>query len=187
VDVLSSLFTPNSITLYCFNCGLAIEGVQPQTEVVIKQAWLEGLKPVLVLNKVDRLIIEKKLSTQEAHLALVQVLEAVNAVIGNLFAADVMKENEDNLESGLDDADDSELYFSPERGNVVFGSAYDSWAFDIGTFASIYSAKLGFRYVYIYLFKFALLHMISMYFLMDMFSMYCIGEKLIFFFGPLFL
>ena len=94
-----------------------IEGVQPQTEVVIKQAWLEGIKPVLVLNKIDRLITEKKLSSLDAHMTLVQVLEAVNAVIGNLFAADVMKENEDNLESGLDDADDSDLYFRCE----IFG------------------------------------------------------------------
>ena len=99
------------------NFGHTIEGVQPQTEVVIKQAWLEGIKPVLVLNKIDRLITEKKLSSLDAHMTLVQVLEAVNAVIGNLFAADVMKENEDNLESGLDDADDSDLYFRCE----IFG------------------------------------------------------------------
>ena len=121
-----------------------VEGVQPQTEVVIKQAWLEGIKPVLVLNKVDRLITEKKMTSQDAYQELKRVLEAVNAVIGELFAADVMKENEDNLESGLEDADDSDLYFSPERGNVVFASAYDGWAFDVATFASIYSEKLGF-------------------------------------------
>ena len=102
------------------NCGHTIAGVQPQTEVVIKQAWLEGIKPVLVLNKIDRLITEKKLSSLDAHMTLVQVLEAVNAVIGNLFAADVMKENEDNLESGLDDADDSDLYFRCEIFVVVF-------------------------------------------------------------------
>ena len=121
-----------------------VEGVQPQTEVVLKQAWLEGIKPVLVLNKIDRLITEKKYSSLDAYLALIQVLEAVNVVLGNLFAADVMKENEDNLESGLNEADDSELYFSPERGNVVFASAYDKWAFDIHTFATIYAEKLGF-------------------------------------------
>ena len=46
---------------------------------------------------------------------------------------------------GLEDADDSDLYFSPERGNVVFASAYDNWAFDLGTFAKIYSQKLGCR------------------------------------------
>ena len=84
------------------------------------------------------------MSSQDAYLTLVQVLEAVNAVIGNLFAADVMKENENNLESGLEDADDSDLYFSPEIGNVVFASAYDGWAFDLATFATIYSEKLGF-------------------------------------------
>ena len=121
-----------------------VEGVQPQTEVVLKQAWLEGIKPVLVLNKVDRLITEKKLNPLDAYLSLMQVLENVNAVIGQLFATDVMKENEDNLESGLEEADDSDLYFSPERGNVVFASAYDGWAFDLSTFASIYAERLGF-------------------------------------------
>ena len=121
-----------------------VEGVQPQTEVVLKQAWLEGIKPILVLNKMDRLITEMKLTPIDAHVRLVQVLEGVNAVIGNLFAADVMKENEDNLEDGLDEADDSDLYFSPERGNVLFASAYDGWAFDLPTFAEIYAKRFGF-------------------------------------------
>ena len=81
-----------------------VEGVQPQTEVVLKQAWLEGIKPILVLNKMDRLITEMKLTPVDAHVRLVQVLEAVNAIIGEFFAADVMKENEDNLESGLEES-----------------------------------------------------------------------------------
>ena len=38
-----------------------VEGVQPQTKVVLHQAWREGIKPVLVLNKIDRLITELKL------------------------------------------------------------------------------------------------------------------------------
>lgn len=30
---------------------------------------------------------------------------------------------------GIDPVDDSELYFSPEQGNVIFASAYDGWGF----------------------------------------------------------
>ena len=46
--------------------------------------------------------------------------------------------------TGLEDADDSDIYFSPDVGNVLFASAYDGWAFDLGSFAKIYSEKLGF-------------------------------------------
>lgn len=38
-----------------------VEGVCAQTKVVLKQAWLEHITPVLVLNKIDRLITELKL------------------------------------------------------------------------------------------------------------------------------
>jgi hypothetical protein len=31
--------------------------------------------------------------------------------------------------TGMDDVDDSQLYFSPEQGNVVFASALDGWGF----------------------------------------------------------
>lgn len=45
--------------------------------------------------------------------------------------------------SALEDADDSNLYFSPEQGNVVFASAIDGWGFTVHTFAKLFSAKLG--------------------------------------------
>lgn len=45
--------------------------------------------------------------------------------------------------SALDDADDSNLYFAPEHGNVVFASAADGWGFTIHTFAKLFSEKLG--------------------------------------------
>jgi len=142
-----------------------VEGVQPQTKVVLAQAWREGIRPMLVLNKIDRLITETKLEPLDAYLRLRGVMEQVNAVIGELFAADVMSgghgpslaENSHREEeggdkdeegfdwsTGLDDADDSELYFAPEHGNVVFASAYDGWAFDLATFAAIFARKLGF-------------------------------------------
>ncbi|XP_076748657.1 elongation factor-like GTPase 1 [Xylocopa sonorina] len=138
-----------------------VEGVCPQTRSALSISYTEGLKPILVLNKIDRLITEIKLSPLDAYVHLTQVLEQVNAVMGELFASDVMEREEKeelkresienhserNLadwQSILDDIDDSNLYFSPERGNVLFSSATDGWGFGVKEFARIFSAKLGF-------------------------------------------
>ena len=48
-----------------------------QTNAVLRQAWLENIRPVLVLNKLDRLITELKMSPMEAYLHLQQILEQV--------------------------------------------------------------------------------------------------------------
>lgn len=47
--------------------------------------------------------------------------------------------------AGLEDTDDSHLYFSPDQGNVVFASAIDGWGFGIEHFAQIYSQKIGIK------------------------------------------
>ncbi|XP_070513085.1 elongation factor-like GTPase 1 isoform X2 [Cardiocondyla obscurior] len=138
-----------------------VEGVCPQTRSALSIAYVEGLKPILVLNKVDRLVTEMKLTPLDAYVRLSQVLEQVNAIMGELFATDVMereereetvavtsdKVNERDLadwQSMLEEIDDSSLYFSPEQGNVLFTSAIDGWGFGIKEFAKIYSDKLGF-------------------------------------------
>ncbi|XP_057324553.1 elongation factor-like GTPase 1 [Microplitis mediator] len=143
-----------------------IEGVCPQTRSALSMTYVEGLKPILVLNKIDRLITETKLAPLDAYIRLTQVLEQVNAVVGDLFASDMMEreekvESNDSIndstsdnnsiqrpvtdwQSALEETDDSNLYFSPERGNVLFASAIDGWGFGIEEFAKIYSEKLGF-------------------------------------------
>ncbi|XP_039990398.1 elongation factor-like GTPase 1 isoform X2 [Xiphias gladius] len=141
----------------------AVEGVCPQTQVVLRQAWLEKIRPVLVINKIDRLIMELKLTSQEAYTHLQKILEQVNAVTGTLFTSKVLeeraeKEKEKEKESdtssgdqiydwsaGLEEADDSHLYFSPDQGNVVFASAIDGWGFSIQQFAHIYSQRMGIK------------------------------------------
>lgn len=50
---------------------------------------MENLKPILVLNKIDRLILEKQLTPLDAYVHICQILEQVNAVMGNIFASDV--------------------------------------------------------------------------------------------------
>ncbi|XP_044000241.1 elongation factor-like GTPase 1 isoform X2 [Gambusia affinis] len=141
----------------------AVEGVCPQTQVVLRQAWLENIRPVLVINKMDRLIMELKLTALEAYTHLQKILEQVNAVTGSLFTSKVLEERAEKLKeevnrdkdpsgdqvydwsAGLEDADDSHLYFSPDQGNVVFASAIDGWGFSIQHFAHMYSQKMGIR------------------------------------------
>uniref|UniRef100_A0A3B4GWV7 Elongation factor-like 1 n=1 Tax=Pundamilia nyererei TaxID=303518 RepID=A0A3B4GWV7_9CICH len=140
----------------------AVEGVCPQTQVVLRQAWLENIRPVLVINKIDRLVVELKLTSQEAYTHLKKILEQVNAVTGTLFTSKVLEERAGKEEeekegekssgdqvydwsAGLEEVDDSHLYFSPDQGNVVFASAIDGWGFSIRHFAHIYSERMGIK------------------------------------------
>uniref|UniRef100_A0A669BBI7 Elongation factor-like 1 n=1 Tax=Oreochromis niloticus TaxID=8128 RepID=A0A669BBI7_ORENI len=141
----------------------AVEGVCPQTQVVLRQAWLENIRPVLVINKIDRLVVELKLTSQEAYTHLKKILEQVNAVTGTLFTSKVLEERAEKEEekekegekpsgdqvydwsAGLEEVDDSHLYFSPDQGNVVFASAIDGWGFSIRQFAHIYSERMGIK------------------------------------------
>ena len=50
-----------------------------------------------------------------------------------------------NEEDEYQEKDDEDIYFAPERGNVVFASAIDGWGFRIGKFAHLYAVKLGIK------------------------------------------
>ncbi|KAK6363270.1 Elongation factor-like GTPase 1, variant 2 [Orbilia blumenaviensis] len=152
----------------------AVEGVCSQTVTVLRQTWIEHLRPVLVINKIDRLITEWKMSPAEANVHLGKLLEQVNAVMGSFFAGERMEDDlkwreqmelrqkqkavrresaskaaEDaeverlGIEDGYEEKDDEDLYFSPEKFNVIFASAIDGWAFTVKDFAAIHEKKLG--------------------------------------------
>ena len=122
-----------------------VEGVAPQTKAVLKQVWNEGIKPILVVNKIDRLISELKMTPGDAYKRIVRVIEQVNAVIGELFSSEIMEKAEKNVHTD-EDIDDSEVYFIPSVGNVVLASAYDGWGFTLSDFALLYAKKLGVSY-----------------------------------------
>ncbi|KAK4684958.1 ribosome assembly protein 1, partial [Tremellales sp. Uapishka_1] len=144
-----------------------VEGVCTQTIAVLRQAWLDRLRPLLVINKMDRLITELKLSPSEAYHHLSQLIEQVNAVMGSFYASERMEDDmrwreerekrleqrreteeelgikeDDGEEDVYEEKEDEDLYFAPDRGNVLFASAIDGWAFRLGKFARLYAEKL---------------------------------------------
>ena len=148
----------------------AVEGVCSQTVTVLRQAWTEKLKPLLVINKIDRLVTELKMTPGEAYIHLTKILEQVNAVLGSFFQGERMEEDlnwrdrmeervaaaaakeaqivagqPDSGELQFQEKDDEELYFAPEKNNVIFGSAIDGWAFTVRQFAGMYEKKLGIK------------------------------------------
>ncbi|KAI0971857.1 P-loop containing nucleoside triphosphate hydrolase protein [Xylaria arbuscula] len=148
----------------------AVEGVCSQTVTVLRQTWVEKIKPLLVFNKIDRLVTELKMTPGEAYIHLNKLLEQVNAVLGSFFQGERMEEDlnwrermdervaaaaakESKLGDNENDAgelqfeerDDEELYFAPEKNNVIFSSAIDGWAFTVRQFASLYEKKLGIK------------------------------------------
>lgn len=149
----------------------AVEGVCSQTVTVLRQAWLEKMKTLLVINKMDRLVTELKMTPVEAYSHLSKLLEQVNAVLGSFFQGERMEEDlnwrekmdervrltaergkrEDviddsgNIHDEFQEKDDEDLYFAPEKNNVIFSSAVDGWAFTVRQFASMYEKKLGIK------------------------------------------
>ena len=71
----------------------AVEGVCSQTVTVLRQTWIEKLKPILVINKIDRLVTELKMTSGEAYTHLSKLLEQVNAVLGSFFQGERMEED----------------------------------------------------------------------------------------------
>ena len=69
----------------------AVEGVCSQTVTVLRHTWNEKLKPLLVINKMDRLITELKMTPSEAFTHLGKLLEQVNAVMGSFFQGERME------------------------------------------------------------------------------------------------
>lgn len=121
----------------------AVEGVCTQTIAVLRQAKEESLKPILVINKIDRLIIELKMSTNEAAIWLNRLVEQVNACQASLYRSEYFVK-EGKLEEALDNLTLEKFeQFCPTKGNVLFSSATDNWAFRLSSFAEKYSKKLG--------------------------------------------
>ncbi len=93
----------------------ASEGIMPQTETVLRQALKERVKPILFINKVDRLIREVKLTPEEMQKRFVDIINSVNKLIAEIAESDYKQK----WQVGVGD------------GSVAFGSAFHNWALSI--------------------------------------------------------
>ena len=93
----------------------AVEGAMPQTETVLRQALKERVKPVLFINKVDRLIKELQLTPEQMLERFTKHITSVNNLIRK-YAPPELKE---------------EWLVDVQSGKVAFGSAYKNWATSI--------------------------------------------------------
>jgi len=109
----------------------AVEGTMPQTETVLRQALKEHVRPVLFINKVDRLINELQVDSQEMQVRLGKVIDHVNKLIKGM--------NEEKYKAGW--------RVDAAGGTVAFGSALYNWAISV---PYMDKSGIGFNDVYNY-------------------------------------
>ena len=90
----------------------AVEGIMPQTETVVKQALRERVKPVLFINKVDRLVKELHLTPEKIQERFVKLIGGFNKLIEDIAEVDYREK----------------WKVSIMDGSVAFGSARENWA-----------------------------------------------------------
>jgi elongation factor 2 len=93
----------------------SVEGLMTQTETVLRQGMEEKVKPLLYINKIDRLIKELRLSPQEVLDRLLKIIRDFNAMI-DTYADPEFKEA---------------WKVNPNKGQVAFGSALHKWGFTL--------------------------------------------------------
>jgi len=113
----------------CIILACAVEGTMPQTETVVRQALKEKVRPVLFINKVDRLINELQIDGAEMMQRFEKIITKVNKLIHTFAPEEVRKE----------------WQVSVQNGTVAFGSAYYNWGMSVP-----YMKKTGLNFKDIY-------------------------------------
>ncbi|MFA6072697.1 MAG: elongation factor EF-2 [Candidatus Woesearchaeota archaeon] len=99
----------------CIVLSCAVEGIMPQTETVLRQALKERVKPILFINKVDRLIKELKLTPEAMQERFTKIIFNVNRLIRQIAEEEYGNKWQPNVQDG----------------SVCFGSAFHNWALSI--------------------------------------------------------
>jgi elongation factor 2 len=103
-----------------------VSGVCVQTETVLRQALQERVKPVLMINKVDRAFLELQQDPEDMYQTFTKVVENVNVIIAT-YADELL----------------GDIMVHPVQGTVAFGSGLHGWGFTLTKFAQMYAKKFG--------------------------------------------
>ena len=129
------------------------EGVLLNTERSIKYAVLHGIPMTLVINKIDRLILELKLPPKDAYLKIINTISDVNAILVECLGSGTKRSNDENKQQTDEKSNDrkqnniglnkwsgleNQQLFSPILGNVCFASSMFDWCFTLESFAKLY-------------------------------------------------
>lgn len=107
----------------------SVEGIMTQTETVTRQALEERVRPVLYINKIDRLVKELRLDPQAMQKWLSNIIGEFNRLV-DIYAEPELKEK---------------WKVSIQGNSVAFGSAKDRWGFN---FSMAQKKGIGFKDVY---------------------------------------
>jgi len=105
-----------------------VSGVCVQTETVLRQAIAERIRPVVLMNKMDRALLELQLEQEELYQTFQRIVENINVIVCTY--AD-------------DDGPMGKVTVDPSDGSVGFGSGLHGWAFTLKQFSEMYASKFG--------------------------------------------
>src|SRR4026209_1370554 len=107
----------------------SVEGIMTQTETVTRQALEERVRPVLYINKIDRLVKELRLDAPAMQKWLSNIIAEFNKLV-DIYAETELKEK---------------WKVSIQGNSVAFGSAKDRWGFNFKV-----AQKKGFSFKDVY-------------------------------------
>ncbi|KAM9831884.1 elongation factor 2 [Neosynchiropus ocellatus] len=105
-----------------------VSGVCVQTETVLRQAICERIRPVLMMNKMDRALLELQLEADSLYTTFQRIIEDINVIICTY---------------GDEDGPMGKVSIDPVLGTVGFGSGLHGWAFTLKQFAEFYAKKFA--------------------------------------------
>ena len=125
-DLSSEVVTALRVTDGALIVVDSVEFTGIQSNTVLIRAMTEKIRPVLIINKIDRAILELQEDAEAIYQRFVRLIEVVNSTVCSYEQPDM-----------------GDLTLHPSIGNVAFGSGKDRWGFTLRKFAKLYAAKFG--------------------------------------------